>query len=113
VRQKDAHNPQVALLLGHAYFRKLWRTDGLREYTSALALRPALRRDPLLVRNAVVALDDPTSRLARALIRKHIGAAALGELRRAAREGKNPKVSARAGRLVRELSPPARRRKRG
>jgi serine/threonine-protein kinase len=104
LRQKSPRNPEVALTLGHAYFRKIWRTDALREYDAALALRPSLRSDPLLTRNAVVALEDPTFKLARSLIRNRIGASALPELRKAARDGKNVKLSQRAGRIVGELS---------
>src|SRR5439155_4157989 len=36
IRRHAPSSPAVALLLGHAYFRKLWRTDGLREYSSAV-----------------------------------------------------------------------------
>jgi serine/threonine-protein kinase len=104
LRRKSPHDPEIALWLGHAYFRKLWRTDGLREYDDALEERPSLRRDAQLIRDAVGALDDPTYRLARALLRKRVGTAALPELRRAAREGKNARVESRAARLATELA---------
>jgi hypothetical protein len=55
------------------------------------------------VKNTVAALDDPTYRAARALVRGHLGAAALPELRRAARGAKNPLVQKRAARLVADL----------
>jgi predicted Zn-dependent protease len=105
LRQKAPRNPAVALLLGHAYFRKQWRTDGLREYGAALQLRPSLRSDRVLVHNVVSALDDPTSRMARQLISARLGTAALAELRRAARDSRNPKVQKRAGRLALDLAP--------
>jgi hypothetical protein len=108
VRRQSPRNADVALLLGHAYFRKLWRSDGLREYNEALRLRPALRSNLQLVRNAVAALDDPTFGLASALVREHLGTAALVELRRAARDGKNPKVQKRAARLAVEIADAAR-----
>jgi serine/threonine-protein kinase len=104
LRRKSPRSPDLALWLGHAYFRKLWRTDGLREYADALELRPSLRRDPQLLRNVVGALDDPTYRLARALLRKRVGASAVGELKRAAKDGKNAKVESRAARLALELA---------
>jgi eukaryotic-like serine/threonine-protein kinase len=102
-RRTSARSPGIALLLGHAYFRKLWRSDGLREYDAALQLRPAYKRDKLLVRNVVSALDDPTSRLARSVLKRRIGTAALSELVHAAKSGKNSTVQKRAGRLVSEL----------
>ncbi|HEY7956052.1 MAG TPA: serine/threonine-protein kinase [Polyangia bacterium] len=110
LREQTPHSAEVALWLGHAYFRKMWRTDGLREYDGALALRPSLKTDRELQRDAVAALDDPTARPARALIRKRLGTSALAELRRAARTAKNPKVQKRAARLAAQLTP-ARRKK--
>src|SRR5262249_21368917 len=104
LRRQSPKNELVARLLGHAYFRKGWRSDGLREYATALEWRPQSRSDRLLVKNAVGALDDPTFRAARALLRGRIGAAALPELRRAARDGKNALVQKRAARLVADLS---------
>jgi serine/threonine-protein kinase len=107
LRRQAPKNELVARLLGHAYFRKQWRTDGLREYDTALQLRPQSRADRLLVKNAVAALDDPTYGAARALLRGRIGASALPELRRAARD-KNPLVQKRAARLVADLQHVAR-----
>jgi hypothetical protein len=104
IRKTSRPSAAVALFLGHAYFHKLWRTDALREYDAALQLRPSLRHDRPLVRNVVAALDDPTSRAARALIRARIGTAALAELRRAARESPIPRVQQRAGRLANDLA---------
>lgn len=104
LRKQTPRSATVALLLGHAYFRKVWRTDALREYALALSYRPQLRTDRLLVRNLVAALDDPTHRRARGLILARIGPAALGELRRAARSSTSPKVEARAARLANVLA---------
>ncbi len=111
LRRRDPKSAAVPLLLGHAYFRKLWRTDGLREYGVALRLRPTLAHDSTLQRNAVEALDDPTFRLAHALLRRRVGAAALPELRRAARTARNPKVQRRAAHLVAEMTGSPKRRK--
>ena len=109
LRRARPRSAGVALLLGHAYFRKVWRSDGLREYESALAWRPSLRGDPLLVRNTVVALDDPTFKPARALIRNRLRAAALRELRRVARDAGAGKAQGRAARLAAEVARKARR----
>jgi serine/threonine-protein kinase len=104
LRKKTPHDADVALWLGHAYFKKLWRTDGLREYDLALDERPSLRWDKQMLHNAVWALDDPTYGLARSYLRKWCGASAVPELRRAARDGKTAKLQARAGRLAVELA---------
>jgi hypothetical protein len=104
VRRHSPRNAEAALLLGHAYFKKLWRTDGLREYDQALDERPSLRWDKQMLHNAVFALDDPTYGLARSYLRKWCGASAVPELRRAARDGKTAKLQARAGRLAVELA---------
>ena len=59
MRRHTKGSAEVALLLGHAYFKKLWRTDGLREYDTAIKLMPSLRNNAVLVRDTVGALDSP------------------------------------------------------
>jgi serine/threonine-protein kinase len=103
VRRQMPRSAETALFLGHAYFRKMWRTDALREYDHAIELRPALRRNAGLLHNLVVALDDPTYRPARGLA-KRVGAAAIPELRRAARADKSQKVRKRAALLLHQLT---------
>jgi serine/threonine-protein kinase len=104
LRRQNARNPEVALLLGHAYFRKQWRSDGLREYDEALRLQPSLRRNSQLIHNVVTALDDPTFKVASALVHARLGTAALGALKRAGRDAKNLTVQKRAARLAVELA---------
>ncbi len=104
LRKQSPRSGEVALLLGHAYFAKVWRTDALREYDTAVQLRPSLRGDRTLLRNTVAALDDPTFKTARALIRNRLGASALPELRRAEQGAKNPLVQKRAAKLAPELA---------
>ncbi len=104
VRRRAHGSAEAALLLGHAYFKKLWRTDGLREYDNAIKLLPSLRWNAVLVRDTVGALDGTTYRLARAVIVARIGTAALPELRRQARGAKNPRTRARAARLAQQLA---------
>ena len=104
LRAQNPHSADVALLLGHAYFRKQWRSDGLREYSEALRLRPTLRTDRQLQRNAIVALDDPTFRAANAFIRARLGTAAIAELKRAGYQATSTKVQTRAARLAVELA---------
>ena len=109
VRRTAHGSAEVALLLGHAYFKKLWRTDGLREYDNAIKLMPSLRWNAVLVRDSVGALDGPTYRLARAVIKARIGAAALAEVKREARTAKSPRTRARAARLAQQLAHARRR----
>jgi hypothetical protein len=104
LRRQSPQSADVALLLGHVYFRKQWRSDGLREYGEAVKLRPSLRSDGELERNDVVALDDPTFGMAAALVRERLGKASLTELRRAGRVARNPRVQKRAARLALEVA---------
>jgi len=94
----------VALLLGHAYFKKLWRNDGLREYDAALKIMPSLRNNGALVRDVVSALDSPQHHLAYAVLWTRIGRSALPDVRRLARTAKNPRTRARAVHLVQQLT---------
>jgi tetratricopeptide (TPR) repeat protein len=104
LRRQNPRSAEVALLLGHAYSRKLWRSDALREYGEALKLQPSLRNDRVLQRNSIGALDDPTFKAASAFIRARLGSAAAPELKRTSRQSKNPKLQARAARLAVELT---------
>jgi serine/threonine-protein kinase len=108
LRRQNPRSAEVSLLLGHAYSRKLWRSDALREYGEALKLQPALRNDRVLQRNAIAALDDPTFKAASAFIRARLGSAAAIELRRTSHQSRNPRVQTRAARLAVELTDGAR-----
>jgi eukaryotic-like serine/threonine-protein kinase len=103
VRRHTKGSAEVALLLGHAYFKKMWRTDGLREYDTAIKLMPSLRNNAALVRDTVGALDSPQHHLAYSIIWMHIGKPALGDVRRLARSAKSVRTRARAAHLVHEL----------
>jgi eukaryotic-like serine/threonine-protein kinase len=104
VRRHAKGSAEVALLLGHAYFKKLWRNDGLREYDAAIKLKPSLRNNAVLVRDAVSALDGPTHHLAYAVIWTRIGRVALPEVRRLARTAKTLRTRARAAHLAQQLA---------
>jgi serine/threonine-protein kinase len=103
LREKAPRSPGVALWLGHAYFRKNWRSDGLAEYEHALDWSPSFRSDQTLIKNAVMALDDPTFKSARYVLRR-VGRPALPELRRTVRTSKNAKLQARANRVGVEIA---------
>lgn len=106
VRRRSPRDADAALLLGHAYFRKNWRSDGLHTYAEAIVLRRALRDDKPLQKNVIRALDDPTYRLARGILVKYVGSAAWAELRMAAARSDNPKVKKRAALLLEVIKPP-------
>ncbi|HEX2568602.1 MAG TPA: protein kinase [Polyangia bacterium] len=106
VRRRSPRDADAALLLGHAYFRKNWRSDGLHTYAEAIVLRRSLRTDKPLQRNVIRSLDDPTYRLARGILLKYVGAAAVPELRQAAARSDNPKVKKRAALLLDQIKPP-------
>jgi len=103
VRRHTKGSAEVALLLGHAYFKKLWRVDGLREYDTAIKILPSLRYNNVLVRNTVSALDGPTHHLAYSIIWTRIGKPALPDVRRMARTGRTLRTRARAAHLAHEL----------
>ncbi len=102
--RKKKRSAPVALLLGHAYFKKGWRSDGLREYKVAIAMAPSLRRNPTMIKNAVAGMEGSTYRSANWLLRKRVGPSAVGELRRAARSDKDPTVRRRTAKLAADLS---------
>jgi serine/threonine-protein kinase len=104
VRRHTKASAEVALLLGHAYFKKQWRTDGLREYDGAMKLMPSLRYNAALVRDTVGALEGATHHLAYAIIWTRIGKPALPDVRRLARTGKTLRTRARAAHLAHELA---------
>jgi serine/threonine protein kinase len=112
VRRRSPRDADAALLLGHAYFRKNWRSDGLHTYAEAIVLRRSLRNDKPLQRNIIRGLDDPTYRLARDILRKYVGSAAAPELRLAAMRADSPKVKKRAALLYEQLKPPPPKRRR-
>ncbi|MCU1279959.1 MAG: hypothetical protein JWM53_3505 [bacterium] len=109
VRRTTHGSAEVALLLGHAYFKKLWRTDGLREYDTALKLMPSARYNAVLVRDTVGALDGPTHHLAYSIIWTRIGKPALPEVRKQARTAKSLRTRARAAHLAQQLAHARRR----
>lgn len=106
MRRRSPRDADAALLLGHAYFRKNWRRDGLHTYAEAIVLRRSLRTDKPLQRNVIRSLDDPTYRLARGILLKYVGSAAWSELRLAAARSDNPKVKKRAALLLEQIKPP-------
>jgi hypothetical protein len=109
VRRHTHGSAEAAMLLGHAYFKKQWRTDGLREYNTALKLMPSLRWNRVIQRNTVSALEGPTYRLARAVIKARLGAAALPDVRHLARTTRSPRLRAHATRLAQQLAHARRR----
>jgi hypothetical protein len=109
VRKRSPKSAEVALWLGHGYYRKHWRPDGMRWYSTAIDLRGGSKYDRTLQQNVIATLDDPSYRTARAFIKKKLGRAALGELRRVAKVSKSSEIRKRAARLVTQLGGKRRR----
>jgi serine/threonine protein kinase len=103
-RREAPRDPEVPLLLGHAYMRKNWRSDGLREYGLAARLQPKLVKSPLVIRNSLESLDnDRTFPQARVFLRRHLGAAAMPGLK-ALQKSKNEKVRRRAALVAGDIA---------
>src|SRR6185436_7306899 len=49
LRAKHPDNAEVAYVMGHAYFEKMWWSDGFEAYRAAIARNPDYRRDPQLI----------------------------------------------------------------
>jgi Flp pilus assembly pilin Flp len=99
----DARLPRFA---GMIYFDKLWWADGVKQLRAALAIDPALRDDPELTAVAVTGfITTPTyNRLLGRFLRDELGAAAMPNLERVAREHRNPAIRARADAELRRMA---------
>jgi serine/threonine-protein kinase len=102
LRRAEPDDARALRLMGDLYYDKQWTTEALAAYDEAVALDPGYAKQPALVRRVIDALADPETRdRARVLLRKRFGAAAVPELRRAARNHANPAVRAEAKQLSR------------
>jgi serine/threonine-protein kinase len=103
-RKRLARHPrdvELRVLLGHAYFRKLWFKDAMKEYRRAARARPELARDSTLIARAIHALTRSWSaRPAISFLVHQSGAAALPALREAAEQHEEARVRRRARRII-------------
>ena len=104
VLSKHHNDPRAHLVLGHAYYRKLWHSDALDEYGHAIADDPTVRDDPTVQRNAIACLGHArTARRGTTFIVEKLGAAATGALEDAARNSRDADIRRRAAEIVARL----------
>lgn len=99
----DARLPRLA---GTIYFDKLWWADGVKQLRAAFEIDPRLREDPEIAAMAVNGfITTPTYNwLLGRFVREDIGAAAMPNLERVAREHRNPTIRARAVAELRRMA---------
>lgn len=95
---------EIPYLLGQLYFSKLWVGDGLKSFRRAIALNPAYRAHPYLLRAAVSGLgNDRDYGQVRAFLGREIGAPAGPYLEEVIYGDYRQQVKERAAGLLREL----------
>jgi eukaryotic-like serine/threonine-protein kinase len=107
-RQRGDAKPH--LVLGHAYYHKLWDSDAFDEYGHAIAADGSVRNDRTVQAHAIESLAKKRSyRRATRFIVDKLGAAALPALEEAARSSKDGDTRRRAAAIVETLkaAPPA------
>ena len=90
-RRTYPDDPRLPYRAGLLYLEKLWWPDGLKQLRAAIALDPALREDPALIRAAVrafIATAQIDWQLA-SFLRNDIGAAARPFLEEVVAQDKN------------------------
>lgn len=95
---------EIPYLLGQLYFTKLWVADGLKAFRRAIALDPAYRSHPYLLRSAISGLgNDRDSGQVRAFLLRDIGAPAEPYLEEVLYSDYRQQVKDRAVAILREL----------
>ena len=101
---KHPQNSELPYLLGQLYFGKLWVGDGLKSFRRAIALNPAYRAHPYLLRAAVSGLgNDRDSGQVRSFLVREIGAPAGPYLEEVIYGDYRQQVKERAAGLLREI----------
>jgi eukaryotic-like serine/threonine-protein kinase len=97
---------EIYYWLGRAYLHKLWSSDGMAAYRTALRIDPGYRSDEALIRSVLRAfLLAPEYRDSMAaFLRDDIGAPAAPYLEEAAREHSDPRRRERAQRLLDQIN---------
>jgi eukaryotic-like serine/threonine-protein kinase len=97
-------DPRAHLVLGHAYYRKLWDADAFDAYARAIAADCGLRGDRTVQAHAVAALGKARSqKRATKFIVDTLGAAAVPALEEAVRSSKDADVRRRAAAVLATL----------
>lgn len=91
---KNAH---LAFVLGQLYYRRLWWSDSLAQFETAIRLDPTYRDRENLVNNVITMLgNSKVKNKARAILKGQVGESAVPYLKRASEEHPNPKVRRQA-----------------
>jgi eukaryotic-like serine/threonine-protein kinase len=104
LRRQNPKNAYVHYLLGNVYFERLWWSDAMESYRSAIRVNRAYRSRAIMINNVIRSLGS-TKTYAKAsyFLRKDVGGAAAPYLRKAAKSDKNSKVRARAALILKQL----------
>ncbi|HEU5058640.1 MAG TPA: hypothetical protein VFU21_19035, partial [Kofleriaceae bacterium] len=103
LRTRSPERAEVHYALGNLMAEAMWWTDAVESYRMALALGPGYRSDERLIRDLLRALaSDRAQGLAAELLEMRVGEAAVPALEQAAKS-KNPRLRARAARLLERI----------
>jgi serine/threonine-protein kinase len=103
LQEQHADNAYLPYLLGNLYTQKYWGRQGIDAYREAIRRDPALRGDPVLIRNTIrLFISDRHAWAAEKFLAETIGPAAIPFLEET-RQSKNPVVRRRAERVLAEL----------
>lgn len=101
---KHSSNAELAFLLGQLYFGRLWVSDGLKAFRRALAIDPALRENPFLIRAAVSGLaNDSDHRQVARFLSQDVGTPAAPYLEEVLYSDARGTVKERADSILRSL----------
>ncbi|HYV43335.1 MAG TPA: serine/threonine-protein kinase [Myxococcaceae bacterium] len=105
LRKQYPGNAEIPSLQAQVDFDNLRWVDGIAAYRAAIALQPALRSDPAVIRHAIDCLgSDGYHRACEDFLRKDIGAPALPYLTEAAGSHQYESVRQRARRLAPQIT---------
>jgi eukaryotic-like serine/threonine-protein kinase len=108
IRTRSPERAEVHYALGNLMAESMWWTDSVEAYRMALALGPGYRSDERLIKDLMRALaSDRAQILAAELLEMRVGAAAVPALEQAAKS-RNPRLRARAARLLERIRAAAR-----
>jgi len=105
LRKQYPGNAEIPSLQAQVDFDNLRWADGVAAYRAAIALQPALRSDPAVIRHAIDCLgSDGYHRACEDFLRKDIGAPSLPYLTEAASSHQYENVRQRARRLAAQIT---------
>jgi hypothetical protein len=104
VTHKNSKDDELYFLLGQLYLSKLWVSDGLKSFRSAIALNPAYRQNPFLVRAAIEGLgNDSDHGQVQRFLAQDIGRPAVPYLQEVLYGDWRAQVKERAALVLREV----------